>query len=100
MKKEESEDKIIAARIIKREEKSKLARISEIAAAEPVLDLFIEYKVTKESARTERSIIPRRIRNCFGVLSFSFMLEEIIAACDEPNAGRNEQAGTEIAEER
>jgi hypothetical protein len=63
--------------------------------AAPVLALLIKYRVINEIAMTRVLMLPNKIINCFlsSCLCFGKISLPIIAACDAPKPGRNEQIG-------
>jgi len=66
-------------------------KISEIAAAEPVLDFSIIYNAGKERDIVIKLVVPRRKRNCFLVVLINW--EETNADWLAPMPGRKEQIG-------
>lgn len=91
-KKEARPVRIIAARIIIKEEKLKSGSIDCSATAVPVLVSPREYKVTNDKPEITILIIPSKIKNSFLLNSPSKSLP-ITAACPLPRAGRKEQRG-------
>jgi len=72
--------------------------IFRIAAAVPVLVLWIEYNVRKLRAMTIVFMLPTRNKKDFGFVSV--ISEARKAACPEPMPGRNEEMGAVIAAAR
>ena len=84
------EDRKITEKIIKRSFGVKV-RISEIAAAEPVLDFEIIYNAGKDKDIVIKLVVPKRNKNCFLVVIINW--EETKADWLAPMPGRKEHSG-------